>query len=95
MDNELLMQRLRRGLRDHDELGVIVAALLNAYEQTEREDEIDLEEQKVRVREGLARYGYRLMHRRKGQYWLLHSTPRTLDQIESWLENTNREGEVH
>ncbi len=95
MDNELLMQRLQRGLKDHDELGEIVTALLNAYEQTEREDEIDLEEQKVRVREGLAGYGYRLMHRRKRQYWLLHSTPRTLDQIESWLENTNSERDVH
>jgi hypothetical protein len=44
MDNELLMQRLRWGLRDHDELGHIAAALLNTYEQPEREDEIDLEE---------------------------------------------------
>jgi hypothetical protein len=44
MDNELLIQRLRRGLRDHDALRQIVAALLNTYEQPEREDEIDLEE---------------------------------------------------
>jgi hypothetical protein len=95
MDNELLIQRLQRGLEDHDQLGVMVEALLHAYEQTEREDEIDLEEQKVRVREGLAQRGYRLMHRRKQQYWVMQATPLTLDQIETWLEKSNSEGEAH
>jgi hypothetical protein len=52
-----------------------------------------LDPQRARVREGLAKVGYRLMHRRGKQYWMLPMVPMTLDQIEAWLEKSS--GEVH
>jgi hypothetical protein len=44
----------------------------------------------TRVREALARVGYRLMHRRGQQYWMLPTAPQTLDEIETWLKKSNR-----
>jgi len=38
------------------------------------------------IRADLARNGYKLMHRRRGQYWLMLQTPMTLDGIEQWLK---------
>lgn len=37
------------------------------------------------VRAEVRRRGYRLMHRRKGQYWLMMADPMTLTEIESWI----------
>jgi hypothetical protein len=70
-----------------EELKAVIQANIDATRSrlaAETEDEAH----KARLREALAAKGYRLMHRRKGQYWMMHSTPRTLAQIESWLENT-------
>lgn len=39
----------------------------------------------MRVRSQLARRGYRLMHRRKGQYWVMFDQPMTLPEIETWV----------
>jgi hypothetical protein len=41
-------------------------------------------EEKVRSR--VARKGYRLMHRRNRQYWVMFDNPMTLDEIEAWIE---------
>jgi hypothetical protein len=51
-----------------------------AYEKATREN---------RAREALARAGYRLLHRRGQQYWVMPAVPETLDQIERWLEKSN------
>jgi hypothetical protein len=40
----------------------------------------------AKVRSQAARKGYRLMHRRSGQYWVLFGSPMTLDEIEAWME---------
>ena len=37
------------------------------------------------VRAEVRRRGYRLMHRRNGQYWLMMADPMTLTEIESWI----------
>jgi hypothetical protein len=47
--------------------------------------EIQLEQQRQRIRSELARKGYKLLHRRKGQYWVMMDQPMTLDQIEQTL----------
>jgi hypothetical protein len=39
------------------------------------------------VRAEVARYGYRLMHRRNGQYWVMLNNPMTLDEIDMFLFN--------
>jgi hypothetical protein len=45
----------------------------------------------TRVREQLARRGYRLMNRgRRGEYWLVHSKPATLDVLEGFLAQLDR-----
>src|SRR5712671_4430399 len=41
--------------------------------------------QENRVREALAQRGFRLMHRRGNQYWVMYSQPQTLDEIEHEL----------
>jgi hypothetical protein len=42
------------------------------------------------VRAHMARHGYRLMHRRNGQYWVMFAEPITLDQIEAWVQPRKR-----
>jgi hypothetical protein len=44
----------------------------------------------IAVRAHMARRGYRLMHRRKGQYWVMLGDPMTLDEIEAWARPRNR-----
>jgi hypothetical protein len=46
----------------------------------------DIAGRETRVREQLARRGYRLMNRdRRGEYWLMHSKPATLGVLgDSW-----------
>jgi hypothetical protein len=39
-----------------------------------------------RVREKVAQRGYRLMHRRNGQYWVMFAQPMTLPEIETWVD---------
>jgi hypothetical protein len=63
-------------------------------DQTKMLDE-QLDPQRARVREGLAMVGYRLLHRRGNQYWMLPKAPMTLDQIERWLEKNSHGGDVH
>ncbi len=38
----------------------------------------------IAIRAHMARRGYRLMHRRNGQYWVMFDHPMTLDEIEGW-----------
>jgi hypothetical protein len=44
----------------------------------------------IGVRAHMARRGYRLMHRRNGQYWVMLGAPMTLDEIEAWTRPRNR-----
>jgi hypothetical protein len=37
----------------------------------------------IAIRAQMARRGYRLMHRRNGQYWVMFDEPMTLDEIET------------
>ena len=39
----------------------------------------------IKVRKQVAQRGYRLMHRRNGQYWLMFDQPMTLPEIETWV----------
>ena len=39
----------------------------------------------IKVRERVAQRGYRLMHRRNGQYWVMFDEPMTLPEIETWV----------
>ena len=55
----------------------------------------DIVGRETRVREQLARRGYRLMNRgRRGEYWLMHSKPATLDVLEdssnTWISGYAR-----
>jgi hypothetical protein len=43
------------------------------------------EQLRQRITSELARKGYKLLHRRKGQYWVMMDQPMTLDQIEQTL----------
>jgi hypothetical protein len=43
-------------------------------------------EQEQRVRGLTAHYGYRLMHRRGEQYWLMFANPMTLSEIERCID---------
>lgn len=38
------------------------------------------------VRKIMAEQGYRIMHRRNGEYWIMYDTPKTLAQIGAWIE---------
>ena len=39
----------------------------------------------TRIRERLARHGWRMMHRGKHEYWVMRDKPMTLKEIEEWL----------
>ncbi len=39
----------------------------------------------IKVRQRVVQRGYRLMHRRHGQYWLMFDQPMTLPEIEIWV----------
>ena len=41
------------------------------------------------IRAHIAGCGYRLMHRRNGQYWLMLAEPMTFEQIENWARVGN------
>jgi hypothetical protein len=41
------------------------------------------EAREIKVRERVAQRGYRLMHRRNGQYWVMFSQAMTLPEIET------------
>jgi hypothetical protein len=47
---------------------------------------LEAEARVIRARALLAQRGYRLMHRRNGQYWVMIDSPMTLDQIEASIE---------
>jgi hypothetical protein len=46
------------------------------------QEEAHLEE----IRDVMAKLGYSIMHRRNGEYWIMSNTPKTLAQIEAWIE---------
>jgi hypothetical protein len=50
----------------------------------------DANGREIAVRAQMARRGYRLMHRRNGQYWVMLAEPMTLDEIEAWARPRNR-----
>lgn len=50
----------------------------------------DANGREISVRAHMARRGYRLMHRRNGQYWVMLADPMTLDEIEAWAQPRNR-----
>jgi hypothetical protein len=41
------------------------------------------------LRARMAQQGYRLLHRRKEEYWVMFSAPMTLRQIEVWIDPQN------
>jgi hypothetical protein len=43
----------------------------------------DADAREIKVRKQVAQRGYRLMHRRHGQYWVMFSQPMTLPEIET------------
>jgi len=43
----------------------------------------EAEAREIKVRERVAQRGYRLMHRRHGQYWVMFAEPMTLPEIET------------
>jgi hypothetical protein len=49
--------------------------------------DFEAEARESRVRARMAKQGYRLMHRRNGQYWVMFDEPKTLDEIEVWIES--------
>jgi hypothetical protein len=49
-------------------------------------------QREMAIRAQLARRGYRLMHRRNGQYWVMLADPMTLDDIEAWTTPRKRFG---
>ncbi len=64
-----------------------VAEVVAHYDRY-HEQRNEIKEQQVRegrVRELAARAGYRIMHRRNGQFWLMYGKPVMLDWIEQWL----------
>jgi hypothetical protein len=75
-----------RDLPEDPEFLKAVAELTAAFKSKQQKQ---IGEQKGRegwVRAQLASLGYRLMSRgRKGQFWVMRSTPQTLDEIEGWL----------
>jgi hypothetical protein len=64
----------------------IDVSLSKLREKWARETDRAAKARGMKVRGQLARRGYRLMHRRKGQYWVMFDIPMTLDEIEAWLE---------
>jgi hypothetical protein len=44
------------------------------------------EAHETKVRKIMGELGYKIMHRRNGEYWIMSDTPKTLDQIEAWIE---------
>jgi hypothetical protein len=81
------MSELLHKITDHledPEFAETVTKLLAAYEQTQDKKRSE-ETQEQRVRALAAANGYRIMHRRGGQYWLLLSDPMSLDGVEDWL----------
>ena len=42
------------------------------------------------IREYMAKRGYRLMHRRNGQYWVMFANPMTLDEIQAQIANERK-----
>ena len=45
----------------------------------------DSDAREIKVRKQVAQRGYRLMHRRNGQYWVMFDQPMTLSEIETWI----------
>jgi len=50
----------------------------------------DANGREIAVRAHMARRGYRLMHRRNGQYWVMFDEPMTLAEIEAWVQPQKR-----
>jgi len=50
----------------------------------------DANGREIAVRAHMAQRGYRLMHRRNGQYWVMLADPMTLDEVEAWVRPKKR-----
>ena len=76
--------RVRNKLREHVEDPLAIA-------EHGLKDIQDIVGRETRVREQLARRGYRLMNRgRRGEYWLMYAKPATLDVLEGFLEHMDQ-----
>jgi hypothetical protein len=64
-------------------------AIVNRHNRT-ADQNADVEKREIDLRAHMAEFGYRLMHRRNGQYWLMIAEPMTLDQIEDWAQVGDR-----
>jgi hypothetical protein len=75
---------VRNKLREHLEDPVAIA-------EHGLKDIQDIVGREARVREQLARRGYRLMNRgRRGEYWLMYAKPATLDVLEGFVEHMDQ-----
>jgi hypothetical protein len=54
-------------------------------EKWAQEKALEAEAREIQVRKKVAQRGYRLMHRRNGQYWVMFDQPMTLPEIETWV----------
>jgi hypothetical protein len=69
--------------------GQSLMARRTAYEIGERSVSFD----ELQVRDLTSANGYRLMHRRDGQYWLIHVSPMSLGEIRDMFARDGRKGE--
>jgi hypothetical protein len=49
-------------------------------------DEPAVQREHEKMKRRLARLGYSIMHRRKGQFWLVHDRPMTLAEIDQFIK---------
>jgi hypothetical protein len=75
-------------IADNSDFRKAIAELVTKYQrQKETQAEHPSEpSHEQRVREKAARDGYRLMHRRGNQYWLMLARPMTIEEIDYWIE---------
>jgi hypothetical protein len=82
MDHHEISGSIKEAL-SNPEFAKTVAEIFANYKE---EQEQTQHTQEKWVRDLVASREYRLMHRRKGQYWVIMAKPMSLDAIESWLD---------
>src|SRR6266436_1943667 len=83
-DHNAFLQRIEQRLAD-PKVDEKIAEILDKYDLALAWVEQQKATQLERVRERAVSAGYRIMHRRKGQFWLVLDKPMTLDAIEEYL----------
>ena len=55
--------------------------------EAQRKEAQQVQDYEQHVRRNAFHSGYRLMRRRRNQYWLVYDKPMTLDEIEVWINS--------